>query len=62
MVEASDASAQQQEQARLQALFAPLIADKSAWESSFTEEEKAASDNYTNAMRDSDEKRIEFQQ
>lgn len=29
------------ESARIQGLLAPLIADKSAWESSFTEEEKA---------------------
>ena len=50
------------EQARLQALFAPLAADKAAWEASFTEEEKNASEAYTAEMRDSEEKRVEFQQ
>ena len=42
-------------------LFAPLIQDKMAWEASFTEEEKEASEKYTAEMRDSEEKRVEFQ-
>jgi len=57
MVEATP----QDNSARLMELFTPLIADKMAWEASFTEEEKAKGAAFEATLRSDPEAALAFQ-
>ena len=51
MVEATNDVDADPEETRLEILFAPLKADKAAWEASFTEEERAKGAEFEETLR-----------
>ena len=57
-----EANPEQDNDQRLMNLFAPLIADKAAWEASFTEEEKAKGAEFEATLRTDPEAAMAFQQ